>query len=108
MKLKDWLTFKCISVPKFCKYNDFCEESVYGYIKGGVPRANIAIKIVKATGGEVSLEELGLDQRTIDKIRFKQQKVREKKEREKARRLEKTQENHSEQDLETVSNASNT
>jgi hypothetical protein len=41
--------------------------------------ANIAIKIVKATGGEVSLEDLGLDQRAIDKIRLKQQKVREKK-----------------------------
>ncbi|MGH2611546.1 MAG: hypothetical protein ACRDFB_00685 [Rhabdochlamydiaceae bacterium] len=108
MKLKDWLTFKCISVPKFCKYNDFCEESVYGYIKGGVPRANIAIKIVKATGGEVSLEDLGLDPRTVDKIRLKQQKVREKKEREKARRLEKAKENPSEQGLETVSNASNT
>lgn len=102
MKLKDQLTFKCISVPKFCKYNDFCEESVYGYIKGGGPRANIAIKIVKATGGEVSLEELGLDQRTIDKIRFKQQKVREKKEREKARRFEKSQENRSEPVLETA------
>ena len=106
MKLKDWLTFKCISVPKFCKYNDFCEESVYGYIKGGAPRANIAIKIVKATGGEVSLEELGLDQRTIDKIRLKQQKVREKKEREKARRLEKAQGNPSEPLLETASNSS--
>lgn len=108
MKLKDWLTFKCISVPKFCKYNDFCEESVYGYIKGGIPRANIAIRIVKATGGEVSLEDLGLEQRTIDKIRLKQQKIREKKEREKAKRLEKAQENPSEQGLETVSNVSNT
>jgi hypothetical protein len=106
MKLKDWLTFKCISVPKFCKYNDFCEESIYGYIKGGVPRANIAIKIVKATAGEVSLDELGLDQRTIDKIRVKQQKVREKKEREKARRLEKAQENASESVLETISTRS--
>ena len=68
MKLKDWLVFKCISVPKFCKYNDFCEESVYTYLKGGVPRSNIALKIVKATGGEVTLEELGLDQTTINKI----------------------------------------
>lgn len=106
MKLKDWLTFKYISVPKFCKYNDFCEESVYTYIKGGVPRANIAVKIVKATGGEVSLEDLGLDQKTIDKIRLKQQKVREKKERERARRLEKAQENPSEPVLETISNGS--
>lgn len=65
------------------------EESVYGYIKGGVPRANIAVKIVKATGGEVSLEDLGVDPRTIDKIRLKQQKVREKKEREEPEDLKK-------------------
>ena len=38
-------------------------------------------------------EDLGLDRKTIDKIRIRQQKVREKKEREKAKRLEKAQEN---------------
>jgi hypothetical protein len=92
MKLKDWLIFKCISVPKFCKYNDFCEESIYSYIKGGVPRSNIALKIVKATGGEVSLEDLGLDSQTIEKIRVKQQKIKEKKEREKASRAAKARE----------------
>lgn len=86
MKLKDWLIFKCISVPKFCKYNDFCEESVYTYIKGGFPRSNIAVKIVKATGGEVTLEDSGLEQATIDKIRLKQQKMRERKERDRAKR----------------------
>ena len=106
MKLKDWLIFKCISVPKFCKYNDFCEESVYGYIKGAIPRADTAIKIVKATGGEVSLEDLGLNRKIIDKIRIRQQKVREKKEREKAKRLEKAQGNPSEPILETASNGS--
>ena len=50
--------------------------------------------------------ELGLDLRTIDKIRLKQQKVREKKEREKARRLEKVQENASEPILETIATRS--
>jgi hypothetical protein len=87
MKLKDWLDFKCISVPRFCKYNDFCEESIYAYIKGNVPRASIALKIVKATAGQVSLEDLGLDQEAIEKIRSKQQKVRDKKERQKSRAL---------------------
>jgi hypothetical protein len=88
MKLKDWLELKCISVPKFCKYNEFCEESIYAYIKGSVPRTSIALKIVKATGGQVTLEDLGLDQEAIEKVRLKQQKLRDKKERQKARNLE--------------------
>lgn len=92
MKLKDWLESKCISVPKFCKYNDFCEESIYAYIKGSVPRSSIALKIVKATAGQVSLEDLGLDQESIEKMRLKQQKLRDKKERQKARNLEKARE----------------
>lgn len=92
MKLKDWLKSKCISVPKFCKYNDFCEESIYAYIKGSVPRSSIALKIVKATAGQVSLEDLGLDQESIEKVRLKQQKLRDKKERQKARNLEKARE----------------
>lgn len=92
MKLKDWLESKCISVPKFCKYNDFCEESIYAYIKGSVPRSSIALKIVKATAGQVSLEDLGLDQESIEKVRLKQQKLRDKKDRQKARNLEKARE----------------
>ena len=88
MKLKDWLESKCISVPKFCKYNEFCEESIYAYIKGNVPRTSIALKIVKATGGQVTLEDLGLDDEAIEKVRLKQQKLRDKKERQKARNLE--------------------
>ncbi|MBX9744317.1 MAG: hypothetical protein K2X08_03800 [Chlamydiales bacterium] len=92
MKLKDWLESKCISVPKFCKYNDFCEESIYAYIKGSVPRSSIALKIVKATAGQVSLEDLGLGQESIEKVRLKQQKLRDKKERQKVRNLEKSQE----------------
>lgn len=92
MKLKDWLESKCISVPKFCKYNDFCEESIYAYIKGSVPRSSIALKIIKATAGQVSLEDLGLDQESIEKVRLKQQKLRDKKERQKAKNLEKARE----------------
>jgi hypothetical protein len=92
MKLKDWLESKCISVPKFCKYNEFCEESIYAYIKGNVPRSSIALKIVKATAGQVSLEDLGLDQEAIEKVRLKQQKLRDKKERQKARNLERARE----------------
>jgi hypothetical protein len=88
MKLKDWLESKCISVPKFCKYNEFCEESIYAYIKGSVPRTSIALKIVKATGGQVTLEDLDLDQEAIEKVRLKQQKLRDKKERQKAKNLE--------------------
>lgn len=91
MKLKEWLDFKCISVPKFCKYNDFCEESIYSYIKGSVPRSNIALKIVKATGGEVSFEDLGLDVQAIERIRIRQQKMRRKKERAKERKAEKAE-----------------
>ena len=48
-------------------------------VKSRAPRANIAIKIVKATGGEVCLEDLGLDQRTVDKIRLKQGVFRSKR-----------------------------
>ena len=92
MKLKDWLELKCISVPKFCKYNEFCEESIYAYIKGSVPRTSIALKIVKATGGQVSLEDLSLDQEAIEKVRIKQQKMRDKKERQKVRNQERAAE----------------
>jgi len=92
MKLKDWLDFKHISVAKFCKYNDFCEESVYSYIKGSIPRSNIAMKIFRATGGEVSYEDLGLSTEAITKIRLREKKAREKSEKAKARRAAKAQE----------------
>jgi len=91
MKLKDWLDFKRISVAKFCKYNDFCEESIYSYIKGSIPRSNIAMKIVRATGGEVSYEDLCLPEEIIAKIKLKEKKAREKREKEKARRAAKSQ-----------------
>ena len=107
MKLKDWLDFKHISVPKFCKYNDFCEESIYSYIKDGVPRSNIALKIVKATGGEVSLEDLGLDVQVIERIRIRQQKMRRKKERAKKRKAEKAKEAASSDNFQFALNNSN-
>lgn len=87
MKLKDWLDFKRISVAKFCKYNDISAESIYGYLKGNVPRPNVAVKIFRATGGEVSYEDLGLSQEAISRIKFKEKKAREKSEKAKARRL---------------------
>ena len=87
MKLKDWLDFKRISVAKFCKYNDICSESIYGYIKGNIPRPNVAVKIFRATGGEVGYEDLGLSQEAISRIKLKEKKAREKSEKAKAKRL---------------------
>jgi hypothetical protein len=48
--------------------------------------APVAIKIVKATGGQVTLADLGLPQTLIEKIMKKQGKLKVKKEREKAKR----------------------
>ena len=63
--------------------------------KGGnglnVPRSSIALKIVKATAGQVALEDLGLSREAIEKIRLKQQKLRDKKRRQKARNLERAE-----------------
>lgn len=87
MQLKDWLISKKLSVPKFCKYHDLCEESIYNYIKGRIPRSNIAVNIVKATGGEVTLEELGLSVERITKIRIREQKLKEKRAKAKAAKL---------------------
>jgi len=87
MKLKDWLDFKRISVAKFCKYNDISAESIYGYIKGNIPRANVAIKIFRATDGEVSYEDLGLSPEEIARIKLKEKKAKIKSEKARARRL---------------------
>jgi hypothetical protein len=78
MKLQDWLTHYNVSVPKFCIPHDFCEESIYTYLKGGIPRLGVAVKIVKATHGEVSFEDLGLAPEVIRKIRLKQKKINKK------------------------------
>jgi hypothetical protein len=43
---------------------------------------------VKATGGRVALEDLGLSEKLIAKIQLKQQKLKLKMERDKARREE--------------------
>ncbi len=83
MKLKDWLDFKCISVAKFCKYNDISAESIYGNLKGNVPRSNVAVKIFRATSGEVSYEDLGLSQEAISRIKFKEKKRARKVRRQK-------------------------
>src|SRR5579872_1103763 len=88
MKLNDWLTANYLTVNRFAKNHNLCKESLYSYINGGVPRSNVALKIVKATGGRVALEDLVLSEKLIAKIKLKQQKLRLKMERDKARREE--------------------
>ena len=51
-----------------------------------MPQSNVAVKIAKATGGAVTLEDLRLPQELIVKVRLKQQKLKEKMEKDKARR----------------------
>jgi hypothetical protein len=103
MRLKEWLQLKGFSVPRFCKYNDFCQESVYSYFKGKVPRGYIAMQIVKATQGEVTLEDLGVSANVIVKIQLKVQKAREKREQARARKAAKLQESHSDRGLQLTS-----
>ena len=71
---------------KFAKHHGLCKESLYSYLKGRVPQSNVAVKIAKATGGAVTLEDLRLPQELIVKVRLKQQKLKEKMEKDKARR----------------------
>lgn len=86
MKLEEWLVAHHLNVNRFAKNHNLCPDSLYKYIKGGVPSSPVAVKIVKATGGQVTLEELGLDQSLIDKILKKQGKLKEKNAKEKAKR----------------------
>lgn len=86
MKLQEWLALKELSVNRFAKHHGLCKESLYTYLKGGVPRSPVALKIVKATGGTVTLEDLKLPEELIAKVRLKQQKLKEKMEKNKARR----------------------
>jgi len=103
MRLKEWLQSKGFSVPKFCKYNDVCEESIYRYFKGKVPRSNIAVRIVKATQGEVTFEDLGVPANIIAKIQLKAQKARERRQQAKLRKAAKLQGSPSEADLQLAS-----
>lgn len=89
MKLEEWLTANNLTVNRFAKNHNLCKESLYSYVKGGVPRSNVAVKIVKATAGQVTLEDLGLSEKLITKIKAKQQRLREKMERDKAKRAAK-------------------
>lgn len=86
MKLQEWLASKQLSVNRFAKHHGLCKESLYSYLKGRVPQSNVAVKIVKATGEAVTLEDLGLPQELIEKVRLKRQKLKEKMEKDKARR----------------------
>ena len=99
MRLKEWLQLKDYSVPRFCKFNDFCEESIYSYLKGKVPRSNVAVQVEKATQGEVTLEDLGVPAKVIAKIRLKAQKAKERREQARARKAAKLQENQSDLQL---------
>lgn len=89
MKLDEWLEANHLTVNRFAKNHNLCKESLYKYIKGGVPRSNVAVKIVKATGGRVTLEDLGLSEKLVSKIKIKQQRLKEKMEKEKAKRAAK-------------------
>ncbi len=86
MKLQEWLASKQLSVNRFAKHHSLCKETLYSYLKGRVPQPKVAVKIAKATGGVVTLEDLGLPQELIVKVRLKQQKLKEKMEKDKARR----------------------
>lgn len=88
MKLKDWLTANYLTVNRFAKKHKFYKDSIYSYLKGGVPRSNVAVKIVKATKGHVTLEDLGLSEKLIEKIKLKQEKIKLKMEKDKARKEE--------------------
>ncbi len=78
MKLDEWLEANHLTVNRFAKNHNLCRESLYRYIRGGVPRSNVAVKIVKATGGNVTLEDLGLSEELISKVRTRQQRLKEK------------------------------
>src|SRR5271156_2902279 len=86
MKLQEWLASKQLSVNRLAKHHGLCKESLYSYLKRRVPQSNVAVKIAKATGGVVTLEDLGLPQELIVKVRLKRQKLKEKMEKDKARR----------------------
>ena len=51
-----------------------------------MPRSTVAVKIVKATGGAVTLEDLKLSDKLIAKVRLKQQRLKEKMEKQKAKK----------------------
>lgn len=89
MKLNEWLVRNHLNVHRFAKNHNLCGESLYKYVKGGIPRSTVAVKIVKATGGEVSLEDLGLSDSLISKVREKQRRLKKKLEKEKAKRAAK-------------------
>jgi len=79
MKLKDWLALYNLSVHKFCRYHNICRESIYAYLKGRIPRSDVSKAIVRATRGEVSLEDFGLSKKITTRSKPKKQKPRKEK-----------------------------
>lgn len=60
MNLKDWLKCKDITAFKFSKQAKIPVQSLYKYLRGQPPRIDIGVKIYKATGGMVTLSDLGI------------------------------------------------
>lgn len=50
------------NVDHFCRCHNLCNQSIYKYRKGGIPRVFEAKKIEKATKGLVTLKDLGISQ----------------------------------------------
>jgi hypothetical protein len=82
-----FFSFLCLGEKLYTRFNFLFHCPVFGGHRR-VPRSNVALKIVKATGGRVALEDLGLSEKLIEKIKLKQQKLKLKMERDKARREE--------------------
>ncbi len=60
MKLKDWLKYKNITAHKFAKQVKIPFQSLYKYTHGQPPRIDKGVKIFQATGGLVTLSDLGI------------------------------------------------
>ncbi len=58
MTLDEYMKKHCISPGKFCRKLEISHASLHKYRRGGVPRLDIALKIVRATNGEVTIQDL--------------------------------------------------
>ena len=61
MNFKEWLEKKDMSIKEFYDaHRCACTHSLYKYKDGETPTKFVAKKIVKATKGQVTLEDLGV------------------------------------------------
>jgi predicted transcriptional regulator len=58
MQLKEYLMKNRIDPMEFSQLHGISKHIVYRCLKGGVPHFKNAVKIEKATGGQVSVEEI--------------------------------------------------